>query len=98
MTASEDLLRQLEQDPTLAGALAWPGDFDIDRRDPVEAVVLPSGAPLHPMAGDGAGGTYFLCGEAVARLMAAASCTSRVGPPAASRSTRASCGTTRPAS
>jgi len=64
MTASDALLRLIEQDPSLAGALAWPGDFDIDRRDPVEDLSLPSGTPLHPIAGCGAGGTYFLCGKA----------------------------------
>ncbi|MEU4149883.1 hypothetical protein [Streptomyces sp. NPDC026659] len=35
----------------------------MDRRIPVEELVLPSGRPLHPIAGCGAGGTYFLCGE-----------------------------------
>jgi hypothetical protein len=64
MTASDDLLRRIEQDPSLAAALVWPGDFDITRRDPVEDVVLPTGIPLEPIAGCGAGGTYFLCGEA----------------------------------
>ncbi|MEU9398425.1 hypothetical protein [Streptomyces sp. NPDC048242] len=64
MNASDTLLHRLEQDPSLADALAWPGDFDIDRRDPVEELVLPSGRPLRPIAGCGAGGTYFLCGEA----------------------------------
>ncbi|GAB2822549.1 hypothetical protein GCM10027073_61290 [Streptomyces chlorus] len=63
MTASDALLRRIEQDPPLAAALAWPGDFDIDRRDPLEDLVLPTGRPLHPIAGCGAGGTYFLCGE-----------------------------------
>jgi hypothetical protein len=63
MTASEALLRRIEQDPPLAAALAWPGDFDIDRRGPLEDLVLPKGRPLHPIAGCGAGGTYFLCGE-----------------------------------
>lgn len=67
MTASDDLLRRIEQDPSLSAALAWPGDFDIDRRDPVEDLVLPTGTPLFPIAGCGAGGTYFLCGEAGAR-------------------------------
>ncbi|MFH9861757.1 hypothetical protein [Streptomyces sp. NPDC017202] len=67
MTASDALLRRLEQDSSLAAALAWPGDFDVDRRDPVEDLVLPSGRPLHPVAGCGAGGTYFLCGEAGSR-------------------------------
>jgi hypothetical protein len=64
MTASDDLLRRIEQDPALAAALAWPGDFDVERRDPVEDVVLPTGEPLEPIAGCGAGGTYFLCGKA----------------------------------
>ncbi|MGW2640200.1 hypothetical protein [Streptomyces sp. NPDC001348] len=64
MTTSDALLRRLEQDSSLAAALAWPGDFDMGRRDPVEDLVLPSGGPLHPVAGCGAGGTYFLCGEA----------------------------------
>ncbi|MGW0692782.1 hypothetical protein [Streptomyces sp. NPDC002738] len=63
MPASDALLRHLEQDSALAAVLAWPGDFDIDRRDPVEDLVLPSGRTLHPIAGCGAGGTYFLCGE-----------------------------------
>ncbi|SEN54758.1 hypothetical protein SAMN05216267_1006209 [Actinacidiphila rubida] len=64
MNASDALLHRIEQDPSLAAALAWPGDFDIERRDPVEDVVLPTGISLHPIAGCGAGGTYFLCGDA----------------------------------
>jgi hypothetical protein len=64
MTASQALLRRIEQDPSLAASLAWPGDFDIARRDPVEELVLPTGTPLTPIAGCGAGGTYFLCGNA----------------------------------
>lgn len=43
--------------------LAWPGDFELDRGDHVEEVHLASGAPLEGFAGDGAGGTYFFCGE-----------------------------------
>ncbi|MBC6456578.1 hypothetical protein [Actinomadura sp. HBU206391] len=62
MTASDDLLRRIEAEPDLAGLLAWPGDFDIARRDPIEELRIPSGLPLTPIAGDGAGGTYFLCG------------------------------------
>ncbi|MFJ6515030.1 hypothetical protein ACIQMO_13275 [Streptomyces sp. NPDC091406] len=61
MTASDALLRRLEQDSSLAAALAWPGDFDVDRRDPSEDLVLPSGRPLHPVAGCGAGGTTITC-------------------------------------
>ncbi|MFF5500002.1 hypothetical protein [Streptomyces aquilus] len=43
--------------------LAWPGDFDLDRGDHVEEVHLASGAALEGFAGDGAGGTFFFCGE-----------------------------------
>ncbi|MGI5349080.1 hypothetical protein ACQEU8_12925 [Streptomyces sp. CA-250714] len=63
MTASDDLLHRIENDPALAELLVWPGDFDIERRDPVEELRLPNGMPLYPIAGCGAGGTYFLCGE-----------------------------------
>ncbi|MFF0427425.1 hypothetical protein ACFYUJ_23790 [Streptomyces sp. NPDC004520] len=63
MTASDDLLRRIEQEPSLATALAWPGDFDIELRDPIEELTLPTRIPLHPIAGCGAGGTYYLCGE-----------------------------------
>lgn len=64
MTASDALLHRIERDPSLAATLAWPVDFDIARRDPVEDLVLPSGERPHPVAGCGAGGTYFLCGKA----------------------------------
>ncbi|MFJ6568278.1 hypothetical protein ACIQNU_12695 [Streptomyces sp. NPDC091292] len=60
--ASDALLARIESDPALADYLAWPCDFDIDRRDPVEDLRLPTGIPLHPIAGCGAGGTYYLCG------------------------------------
>ncbi|MFB6671224.1 hypothetical protein ACFCWG_02305 [Streptomyces sp. NPDC056390] len=64
MTASDALLRRIAQDPSLSASLVCPGDFDIDRRDPIDDLVLPTGAALHPIAGCGAGGTYYLCGEA----------------------------------
>ncbi|MGP3985299.1 hypothetical protein [Streptomyces sp. 3N207] len=63
MSASDDLLHRIENDPAVAELLVWPGDFDIERRDPVEELRLPTGMPLYPIAGCGAGGTYFLCGE-----------------------------------
>ncbi|WP_146778723.1 hypothetical protein [Actinomadura craniellae] len=63
MTAPDDLLRRIETEPALADLLNWPGDFDVTRRDPVEELRLPTGMPLHPIAGCAAGGTYFLCGE-----------------------------------
>ncbi|MYY11211.1 hypothetical protein GT204_20445 [Streptomyces sp. SID4919] len=55
-------LRRITADPALTRFLDWPCDFDLGRRDPVERLALPSGLPLHPIAGCGAGGTYFLCG------------------------------------
>ncbi|MFD2796877.1 hypothetical protein ACFS27_25185 [Promicromonospora vindobonensis] len=64
MTASDDLLRRIEQEAALGEALVWPGDFEVDRREPVEPLALPTGIPLRPVAGCAAGGTYFLCGEA----------------------------------
>ncbi|MFF3560591.1 hypothetical protein ACFYXS_11215 [Streptomyces sp. NPDC002574] len=61
--APHDLLARIANDPAVVAYLAWPGDFDLDRRSPVEELSLPSGDPLHPIAGDGAGGTYFLVGK-----------------------------------
>ncbi|WP_460303803.1 hypothetical protein [Actinocorallia aurea] len=60
---TDDLLRRIEETPEIAALLAWPGDFDVSRRDPVEQLRVPSGLALDPVAGDGSGGTYFLCGE-----------------------------------
>jgi hypothetical protein len=62
MTASEEFLHRIENDTKVADLLRWPGGFDIDRRDPVEALQLPNRLPLIPIAGCDAGGTYFLCG------------------------------------
>ncbi|MBO0802231.1 MAG: hypothetical protein J2P25_04035 [Nocardiopsaceae bacterium] len=63
MPASDDLLQRLESDRALADLLTLHGDFDIAARDPVEELALANGLRLTPIAGDGAGGTYFLCGE-----------------------------------
>ncbi|MEV4441381.1 hypothetical protein AB0K09_20620 [Streptomyces sp. NPDC049577] len=62
MIASDKLLDRIAGDPFLSGFLACPGDFDITCRNPVEDLSLPTGIPLRPIAGCGAGGTYFLCG------------------------------------
>lgn len=62
VTASDDLLRRLESDEELASLLMLHCDFDIRKRDPVEELALANGLPLTPIAGHGAGGTYFLCG------------------------------------
>ncbi|MGW2478118.1 hypothetical protein [Streptomyces sp. NPDC001665] len=57
------LITTIRENDDAAGFLAWPGDFDLDRGDHVEAVHLASGAALEGFAGDGAGGTYFFCGS-----------------------------------
>ncbi|WP_204043453.1 hypothetical protein [Acrocarpospora phusangensis] len=62
MDGTDDLLRRIEATPELADLLTWPGDFDVARRDPVEELILPNQLALTPIAGDGSGGTYFLCG------------------------------------
>ncbi|WEB38197.1 hypothetical protein MOV08_01995 [Streptomyces yunnanensis] len=57
------LLAALREHDDAASYLAWPGDFDLDRGDHVEEVHLASGAALEGFAGDGAGGTFFFCGQ-----------------------------------
>ncbi|MFE4660865.1 hypothetical protein ACFRFJ_29760 [Streptomyces hydrogenans] len=59
----ESLIAAVREQDEAARFLAWPGDFDLDRGDHVEEVHLVSGAALEGFAGDGAGGTYFFCGE-----------------------------------
>ncbi|MFD5087332.1 hypothetical protein ACFVYP_39025 [Kitasatospora sp. NPDC058201] len=56
------LIDAVREHDEAARFLAWPGDFELDRRDHVEDVHLASGAALEGFAGDGAGGTYFFCG------------------------------------
>ncbi|MFE2725890.1 hypothetical protein [Kitasatospora sp. NPDC059327] len=56
------LLAAVRATAVAADFLLWPGDFDLGRTEHVEEVVLASGEPLEPIAGDGAGGTYFFCG------------------------------------
>jgi len=60
---TDHALRLLRQHTHLAELAAFPFDFDLDRTDHVEEVRLASGAPLRPVAGDGAGGTYFVCAD-----------------------------------
>ncbi|MFI9063872.1 hypothetical protein ACIGQE_18600 [Streptomyces sp. NPDC053429] len=59
----ESLIAAVREQEEAARFLAWPGDFDLDRGDHVEDVYLASGNALEGFAGDGAGGTYFFCGE-----------------------------------
>ncbi|MFI5532915.1 hypothetical protein ACIA8O_30705 [Kitasatospora sp. NPDC051853] len=57
------LISVIRQDDDLADFLSWPGDLDLDHGDHVEEVHLASGAALEGFAGDGAGGTYYFCGD-----------------------------------
>ncbi|WP_037677372.1 hypothetical protein [Streptomyces griseus] len=57
------LISSIRRHADAAAFLAWPGDFELDRSDHVEEVHLASGAALEGFAGDGAGGTFFFCGE-----------------------------------
>jgi hypothetical protein len=59
----KSLITAVREHDEAARFLAWPGDFDLDRGDHVEDVHLASGAALEGFAGDGAGGTFFFCGE-----------------------------------
>ncbi|MEU7124422.1 hypothetical protein [Streptomyces zaomyceticus] len=59
----ESLIAAVREQEEAARFLAWPGDFDLDRDDHVEQVHLASGTRLEGFAGDGAGGTFFFCGE-----------------------------------
>ncbi|MEU8205222.1 hypothetical protein [Streptosporangium sp. NPDC049046] len=63
MAHPEPLLDLIHRTPAAAESLAWPFDFDVSRTDHVEVVRLQSGDALEAIAGDGAGGTFFLCGE-----------------------------------
>jgi hypothetical protein len=59
----KSLIAAVREQDEAARFLAGPGDFDLDRGDHVEEVHLASGAALKGFAGEGAGGTYFFCGE-----------------------------------
>ncbi|MFJ8059016.1 hypothetical protein [Streptomyces sp. NPDC096142] len=60
---TDHALRLLRQHAHLAELAASVFDFDLDRADHVEPVRLASGGPLRPVAGDGTGGTYFVCAD-----------------------------------
>ncbi|WP_231499939.1 hypothetical protein [Saccharothrix sp. NRRL B-16314] len=57
------MLTVIAEDDEVARFLNWPGDFELDRADHGEEVHLASGAALEGFAGEGAGGTYFFCGD-----------------------------------
>ncbi|MEU5853448.1 hypothetical protein [Saccharopolyspora shandongensis] len=67
MTRSFELLTTLRVDGDLAASFAvFPLEFDITHRPDDAALRLPSGMPLELIAGQGAGGAFFLCGDPAA--------------------------------
>ncbi|MBW8736662.1 MAG: hypothetical protein JF621_05835 [Streptomyces turgidiscabies] len=60
---TDHALRLLRQSRAAAELAAFPFEFDLDRADHGEEVRLASGQPLTPVAGDGTGGTYFVCAD-----------------------------------
>ncbi|MDQ0937402.1 hypothetical protein [Streptomyces turgidiscabies] len=60
---TDHALRLLRQSRAAAELAAFPFEFDLDRADHGEEVRLASGDPLTPVAGDGTGGTYFVCAD-----------------------------------
>ncbi|MFB7469553.1 hypothetical protein [Kitasatospora sp. NPDC056184] len=57
------LITAITDNAEAADFLSWPGDFDLDHTDHVEEVHLASGAELEGFAAEGAGGSYFFCGD-----------------------------------
>ncbi|MEU4198990.1 hypothetical protein [Streptomyces sp. NPDC045470] len=62
MTAGNRLLDRIERTPDVRELLRSSFAFDTGRRNG-DGLRLASGAPLEPIAGEFAGGTYFLCPE-----------------------------------
>ncbi|MBT2438743.1 hypothetical protein J7E93_01095 [Streptomyces sp. ISL-36] len=63
MTSSDRLLALIQNTPDIHGLLRSPFGFDIGRKAYGDGLRLASGAPLEPIAGESAGGAYFLCAE-----------------------------------
>ncbi|MFD9792529.1 hypothetical protein ACFWXK_16435 [Streptomyces sp. NPDC059070] len=62
MRGSINLLQRIEEDAEVAGLLADPFEFDVRRKAGDESARLASGLPIEAIAGDFAGGTFYLCG------------------------------------
>ncbi|MFC1421541.1 hypothetical protein [Streptacidiphilus cavernicola] len=61
MTSSDHLLNLIQDNPEIDGLLRSSFSFDISRKRSGDDLRLVSGAPLTAIAGEFAGGTYFLC-------------------------------------
>ncbi|MFG2002845.1 hypothetical protein ACGFNU_27155 [Spirillospora sp. NPDC048911] len=58
-------IKTIEETPWIADMLAAVFDFDVTdpSHTPIEPLHLAGGGRLDPIARDGAGGTYYLCGD-----------------------------------
>ncbi|MFG2297683.1 hypothetical protein [Streptomyces sp. NPDC048603] len=63
MTSSDHLLDLIRTTPEIDLLLRSSFGFDIHRKHYGEGLRLASGAPLEAIAGESAGGAYFLCAE-----------------------------------
>ncbi|WP_037911175.1 hypothetical protein [Actinacidiphila yeochonensis] len=63
MTSRHRLLSLVQNAPEIGLLLRSSFHFDIGRKHHGEGMRLASGAPLEPIAGESAGGAYFLCAE-----------------------------------
>ncbi|MFG2977175.1 hypothetical protein ACGFYY_29835 [Streptomyces sp. NPDC048331] len=63
MTSSDDLLYLIRTTPEVDLLLRSSFGFDIHRKHYGEGFRLASGVPLEVIAGESAGGAYFLCAE-----------------------------------
>ncbi|MEU6705411.1 hypothetical protein [Streptomyces wuyuanensis] len=63
MSSSDDLLDLIRATPEIDLLLRSSFGFDIDRKYYGEGLRLASGLPLEVIAGESAGGAYFLCAE-----------------------------------
>ncbi|WP_326586017.1 hypothetical protein [Streptomyces sp. NBC_01294] len=63
MTSSDHLLDLIRNTPEIDLLLRTSFSFDIGRKYHGDELRLASGAPLEPIAGESAGGAYFLCAE-----------------------------------
>ncbi|MCF3133665.1 hypothetical protein [Streptomyces olivochromogenes] len=63
MASSDHLLDLIQNTPDVYDLLRASFEFDLERKQCGEGLRLASGAPLEVIAGDFAGGAYFLCSE-----------------------------------
>ncbi|GGN86821.1 hypothetical protein GCM10011579_079040 [Streptomyces albiflavescens] len=63
MASSDHLLDLIQNTPDVHGLLRTSFEFDIEQKQRGEGLRLASGSPLETIAGDFAGGAYFLCTE-----------------------------------